>query len=722
MSEQERMVKIALVGNPNSGKSTVFNHLTGLRQKTGNFPGITVDIKEGKMRFPNGRDALIIDFPGTYSLYPTASDEKLVAAVLTNTRDRFFPDAILYLADVTHLEKHLLLFTQLLDFGLPMILALNMSDTAEEMGIRVNISKLAAQFKTPVIPISGRAGTNMAKLVSELEKLSFLPSGDKKEVQETRFYNLNETEKQIAEAVRLNVGVENPYRALLIAHHYEWLPYLQPTERETLAAIVHTKQFHSLRAQVDETLDRFDQFTPIVRSVVQQPPVEPENATDHLDTLLTHRIWAPVIFALVMLLVFQAVFDWSAYPMDAIDSAFASTSDWLKATLPRGWLTDLLTDGIFAGLSGILVFVPQIAFLFFLITILEEIGYMARVVFMFDKTMQRFGMNGRSVVSLISGSACAVPAIMSSRTIGNWQERLITVMVTPFISCSARIPVYLVLIGLAVPPVRLGGFINAQSLVFASMYALGVVAALLSGWAMKKWLHARERSYLAIELPEYRMPHWRNVWLTVWEKVSAFVYGAGKIILIVSVILWALSRFGPGTAIATAQQQAHREALERQLDSTATEDWVNRRSLEASYAGLLGKSIEPVIRPLGYDWKIGIALITSFAAREVFTGTLAVLYSIKSEADDINDRSGHNAGKAKLWEKMKAETFDDGTKVYSLATALSLLVFYALAMQCMSTLAVVQRETGSWKWAVFQFVFMSVLAYIAAWAVYQLFS
>lgn len=721
MNEQERIVKIALVGNPNSGKSTVFNHLTGLRQKTGNFPGITVDIKEGKVHFPNGRNAVLVDFPGTYSLYPTASDEKLVAAVLTNTKDRFFPDAILYLADVTHLEKHLLLFTQLLDFGLPMILALNMWDSAEAMGIKVNINKLSAQFRTPVIPISGRAGTNMAKLVSELEKLTTLTPVEKRAAPETRFYNLNEVEKQIAEAVRLNLGVENPYRALLIAHHHDWLPYLQPSERETLAAIAHTKQFHSLRAQVDETLDRFDQFTPIVKSVVQQPPAPAENITDHLDRVLTHRLWGPLLFMLVMLVVFQAVFDWSAYPMNAIESVFSSTGDWLKATLPSGWLTDLMTDGILAGLSGILVFVPQIALLFLLITILEEIGYMARVVYMFDKTMQRFGMNGRSVVSLISGSACAVPAIMSSRTIGNWQERLITVMVTPFISCSARIPVYLVLIGLAVPPVRIAGIINAQSLVFGSMYALGVLAAFLSGWAMKKWLHARERSYLAIELPEYRMPHWENVWLSVWGKVAAFIYGAGRIILIVSVVLWALSRFGPARDMAEAQQTARLEAVEKQLDSTATEDWVNRRSLEASYAGLLGKSIEPVIRPLGYDWKIGIALVTSFAAREVFTGTLAVLYSVKSEEEEINDRSSHNAGKTKLWEKMQAETFDDGSKVYSIATALSLLVFYALAMQCMSTLAVVQRETGSWKWAFFQFVFMSALAYIAAWMVYQIF-
>jgi len=722
MIEQERAVKIALVGNPNSGKSTIFNQLTGLRQKTGNFPGITVDIKEGKLRFPNGHDAILIDFPGTYSLYPTASDEKLVAAVMTNPKDRFFPDALLYVADVTHLEKHLLLYTQLLDFGLPMILALNMSDTAETKGIKINTVKLATQFKNPVISISGRTGTNIPKLIGELEKLTTISAAEKKTGTETRFYCLNEEEKQVAEAVRLNLGVDNLYRALLIAHHYDWLPYLRSGERETIAAIVHTKQFQSLRAQVDETLDRFDQFTPIVRGVVQQPSAHPETATDRIDAVLTHRIWGPVVFFFVMMLVFQAIFDWSGYPMDAIESSFNWLNEWLQTNLPAGWLTELLTDGILAGLSGILIFVPQIALLFLLITILEEVGYMARVVFIFDKTMQRFGMNGRSVVALISGTACAVPAIMSSRTIGNWKERLITVMVTPFISCSARIPVYLVLIGLAVPSVRVGGIINAQSLVFGSMYALGLIAALLSGWAMKKWLHTRDRSYLAIELPDYRMPHWRNVWLSVWEKVAAFIYGAGKIILIVSIVLWALSRFGPDNAIDQAETSAKEEAIEKQLDGTQTDDLVSRRRLEASYAGLLGKSIEPAIRPLGYDWKIGIALITSFAAREVFTGTLAILYNMESEEGDINSRKD-NVGKKKLREKMKAETFIDTNRpVYTLATALSLLVFYALAMQCMSTLAVVKRETGSWKWAALQFVLMSGLAYLGAWVVYQIFS
>lgn len=715
-----KTLHLALVGNPNSGKSTVFNQLTGLRQKTGNFPGVTVDVKEGRLRFPSGQEAALTDYPGAYSLYPNSSDEKMAAAVLTNPRDAHYPDAVLYVADVTHLEKHLLLFTQILDLGLPVLLALNMADSAAAQGIKVNPAKLSERFGVPVLLVSGRTGEGMQRLIGELEKLlraSLLTPAERKP-----FYALTELEKQVAEAVRHNLGVTNPYQALLVAHHNAWLPFLRPADRETLAAIVQTKNFQSLRTQVDETLDRFDRFTPIVQEAVQHPPTFPSTPTDKLDEVLTHRVAGPIIFFGVMLLIFQAIFDWSDYPMSWIEHGFGSLSDWLKAVMPATWFTDLLTDGILAGLSGILVFVPQIALLFLLVTILEEVGYMARVVFMFDKTMRRFGMNGRSVVALISGGACAVPAIMSTRTIGNWQERLITIFVTPFISCSARIPVYLVLIGLAVPAVTVWGIFNAQTLVFGGLYALGVVAAFLSGWVLKKVLRTREPSYLAIELPVYRMPHWKNVWHTVWEKVLAFVLGAGKIILYVSILLWGLSRFGPGNDISNAAVSAKQEAVGQNLNEEETEDLMAQRRLEASYAGQMGRAIEPAIRPLGYDWKIGIALLTSFAAREVFTGTLAVLYQMGSAEGDITARQETKA-KATLRATMKKETFrDNGRPVYTMATALSLLVFYALAMQCMSTLAVVSRETGSWKWALWQFLFMSGLAYLGAWAVYQIFS
>jgi ferrous iron transport protein B len=698
-------LRVALVGNPNSGKSTIFNQLTGLRQKTGNFPGVTVDIKAGNLRLPDGREAELLDLPGTYSLHPTASDERIVTAIFANPAHRFYPDVAVYVADATNLEKHLLLLTQLMDLGLPVVVALNMTDTVQEMGMQLNAPALAAAINAPVVCISGRTGDNMPILIEEIMR-----TADRKNEPATAkpFYQFRDIENQVAEAISLNLRVDNPYRALLIGHHFEWLPFLTEEEKATLRAIVQTKAFVSLRAQVDETLDRYERFPPLVEKTVKKPQTAPENTTDRIDAVLTHRIWGPLLFTAVMLLVFQSIFDWSSIPMDYIESVFTELNSLLGERLPAHWISSLLTDGIMAGLSGVLVFVPQIALLFFLITLLEEVGYMARVVFMFDRIMRRFGMNGRSIVALISGGACAVPAIMSSRTIGNWQERLITTLVTPFISCSARLPVYAVLIALAVPSKRIGGVLNLQSLTFGGMYLLGITAALASGWAMKKWLRTREASYLAIELPVYRMPHWKNVWLTVWEKVSAFVWGAGKIILLISIVLWALASFGPGDAMNRAEMAAQTTAAAQNLDETAAADLIAAKKLEASWAGVLGKAIEPAIRPLGYDWKIGIALITSFAAREVFVGTMSTIYSIGSANDELA-----------LRQKMKAARFDDtGLPVYSLATALSLLVFYALAMQCMSTLAVVKRETGSWKWALLQFVFMSLLAYIGAWLAY----
>jgi ferrous iron transport protein B len=721
---------IALVGNPNSGKSTLFNQLTGLRQKTGNFPGVTVDKKSGTFKLPNQQEVILTDLPGTYSLYPTSSDEKIVASILTNPKDPNYPDLILYTADANNIEKHLLLLTQLLDLGIPIICVLNMADIANQAGIKVDTQKLSDFIGIPIIYVSARTGENVTKIGIEIESMFRLRSMSNNQTIPTinskidrntatlvkprlPFYIFTETEKQIAEAVKHNFGIENPYNALLLAHHKDWLPQLTETERNTLTTITETKKFQSLRSQVDETLDRFDKFVPKVHEAVQLPRVFPITTTDKIDAILTHRWWGPVVFFAVMALIFQAIYDWSKVPMDFIEGQFNGLSSWLKTVLPEHWATDLLTDGILAGLGGILVFIPQITILFFLVTILEEVGYMSRVVFMFDKTIRRFGMNGRSVVALISSSACAVPAIMSARTIGNWQERIITIMTTPFISCSARIPVYAVLIGLTVPNTMVGGFINLQSLVFGSMYFLGVFAAFVAGYIFKKVLKTREPSFLAIELPIYKLPHWKNVWLTLLEKVGAFVLGAGKIIIIISVILWALARFGPAEAMKNAETMAQTKAISAQLDTTQTADLVAAAKLEASWAGYLGKSIEPAIRPLGYDWKIGIALITSFAAREVFVGTMSTIYSIGSASGD----------ETLLREKMRTATFaDSGKPVYTLATTLSLLVFYALAMQCMSTLAVVKRETGSWKWSLLQFLFMSLVAYFGAWAVYWLFS
>lgn len=709
--------KVALIGNPNCGKSTVFNQLTGLRQKTGNFPGVTVDIKEGRLRFPSGLEATLIDLPGTYSLYPTSSDEKIVAAVLTNPGDRYYPDALVYVADVTNLEKHLLLFTQLLDLGLPVLLALNMSDTAAEMGIKVKTTQLAARFGVPVVSVSGRTGENIQTLLHEIEHL-LKSRSSKKPRFNTVFYALNESEKQVVEAVEQNLEVGNRYQALLLAHHHNWLPFLQKSVRETLSAIVQTKGFQSLRAQVDETLDRFDRFTPIVRQTVQQPDAASSGTfTDHIDAILTHRLLGPLIFFGVMLLIFMAIFFGYDLTGGWVEGITGAAMDWIGSSLSENWFSSLLLKGVFPGLQGVLVFVPQIALLFLLVTILEEVGYMARAVFMFDKTMRRFGMNGRSIVALLGGGACAVPAIMGTRTISNWKERLITVMVTPFISCSARIPVYLVLIPVALPTSSWW----TKALVFGGMYFFGLAAALGAAYVFKKILHTKDPSFLALELPVYRMPHWKNVWLTVWEKVKAFISGAGKIIFYISIALWILGNTGPAGALENAENQV-RATADTSISEDSLSDRIAAAKLGASYAGIIGKTIEPAIRPLGYDWKIGIALLSSFAAREVFNGTMYTIYSLESvgaleEEEAANQRPFERY--SRLRRQMTDDKFENGDRIYTLATGISLLVFYALAMQCMSTLAVVRRETGSWKWPVFQFLFMSGMAYLFAWLAYS---
>ncbi|MBK8193135.1 MAG: ferrous iron transport protein B [Lewinellaceae bacterium] len=717
MSDSGKPLKIALLGNPNSGKSTVFNQLTGLRQKTGNFPGVTVDVKEGRLRFPSGLEARLIDLPGTYSLYPTSSDEKIVTAVLTNPADPFYPDALVYIADVTHLDKHMLLFTQLLDLGLPLLLALNMSDSAAEQGIKVNTARLVAQFRIPVISISGRTGENIQKLLHELEKL-IRNEPDASAGSEMVFYPLREQEKQVVDAVRHNLPIGNAYCALLLAHHHGWLPFLKKQERETLSAIVETKDFQSLRAQVDETLDRYDRFTPIVRKTIQQPFVSGGTATDHIDAVLTHRLFGPLIFFGVMLMVFMAIFFGYDTTGGWVENATGVLVDAVGNNMTDNWFSSLLVKGVLPGLQGVLVFVPQIALLFLLISILEEVGYMARAVFIFDKTMRRFGMNGRSIVALIGGGACAVPAIMGTRTISNWKERLITVMVTPFISCSARIPVYLVLIPVALPLSTWW----TKALIFGGMYFFGLGAALGAAYVFKKILRTSDPSFLALELPEYRMPHWKNVWLTVWEKVKAFVAGAGKIIFMISIALWILGNSGPEGALDNAESRVRTE-MSGSLTPEELNDRVAAKRLEASYAGIIGKGIEPAIRPLGYDWKIGIALLSSFAAREVFNGTMYTIYSLESvgareEVEASNQRPFERYGR--LRRQMTDDRFENGDRVYTLATGISLLVFYALAMQCMSTLAVVRRETGNWKWPIFQFLFMSGLAYFFAWLVYTL--
>ena len=701
--------KVALVGNPNSGKTSVFNQLTGLRQKVGNFPGVTVEKKVGTAQISSSTEVSIIDFPGLYSFFPNSQDERIVVSSFLNKDDEYYPDLVLYVADVTNLERHLLLLTQLKDLGLPIILALNMKDLADREGLIYDSELLSKLLDVPAVSISSRTGENFDILKKEIERrLSDLSKGKK----EKSFYKFNIQETSAASRIGNLLKTENAYQAKLIGHHHDWLPFLDKDKEERVHEICKEVGFEDLKLQVRETMQRYDKFLPITKKVFKKTIKGQATLTDKIDNVVTHRLWGTLIFISIMVVVFQAIYSWSGYPMDWIDGLFGWMSESVKSAMPDTWLAGLLTDGIIAGLGGVLIFIPQITILFFLISVLEEVGYMARAVFIFDKLMQRFGLNGRSIVALISGGACAIPAVMSTRTISNWKERLITIMVTPLISCSARIPVYTVLIGFVVPAATVWGIFNAQGLAFMGLYFLGIIAALGSALVFKWILKSDETSYLMIELPEYRMPVWKNVFLNVYEKVKAFVIEAGKIILVISVVLWFMASYGPSKAMEQAEKEAMSMAKEKSYDEEQTANLLAGKKIEASYAGHLGKFIEPAIEPLGFDWKIGIALITSFAAREVFVGTMATIYSIGSESDE-----------GSIKERMAAEIHPvTGKPVYSMATSLSLLIFYVFAMQCMSTLAVVKRETNSWKWPIIQFVFMTAMAYFGSWLVYVIFA
>ncbi|MBK7406816.1 MAG: ferrous iron transport protein B [Saprospirales bacterium] len=705
-------MKVALLGNPNSGKTSVFNKLTGLRQKVGNFPGVTVDIKTGKLQMGKSLDVDLIDLPGTYSLFPHSKDERIVVNTLCNPGDENFPDAIVYVANSAQLEKHLLLFTQLLDLNIPIVLALNMADVAEGKGMKIDNARLSKEFQTPVLSVNARTGDGIDRLKVVLEEMLFhgVQAGGFKGFRS--FYALSAEEESMAEVAGETTGVKNLYQGLLIAHHHSWLTFLEEWTRETLHGALENRNFPLLHYQVRETMDRFDKLGLMLKLSALLPKDQPLSRTEFADGILTHRFWGPIIFFVLMFLVFQAIFIGASYPMDWIEQLFSGLGHWVQTTLPDSWFVDLLVKGILAGLGGILVFIPQIAILFFLISILEEVGYMARAVFLFDNLMSRFGLNGRSIVALISGGACAVPAIMSTRTISNWKERLITIMVTPLISCSARIPVYALLIGFAIPSIPVLGIFNLQGIAFMGLYLLGITAALGAALVFKLILRSGERSFLLMELPDYKPPQLRNIGYAVYEKVKTFTLEAGKIILAISIVLWVLADFGPGKKMAQAEAEARVVAVQNQLDEAATADLIAAHQIEVSYAGYLGKFIEPVIRPLGFDWKIGIALITSFAAREVFVGTMATIYSIGSESDEFAIRD-------RLAQEKNPVT---GKPVYNMATALSLLIFYVFAMQCMSTIAVVRRETHSWKWPIIQFVFMSGLAYLGSLLTFQVVS
>jgi ferrous iron transport protein B len=694
-----KQIKVALIGNPNTGKTSVFNALTGLNQKVGNYPGITVEKKEGICKLPRGVKANILDLPGTYSLNASSIDENVVIELLLNKNDKDFPDVAVLISDVENLKRNLLLFTQIKDLKIPTILVINMADRMNRKGITLDIPLLEQQLHTNIAVVSTRKKEgipHLKELIANYQNLSLEPCLDTSTIDVDYFSRLKKAFPN-----------QDLYKLWLVIT--QDLNFGKVARQEIDFSAFKTKSDSDLkRMQQKETIKRYQFINEVLKAGQSIDASRAKGFTARFDRVLIHKIWGYVIFFVLLLIIFQAIYDWATVPMDYIDASFASLSDWVKKTLPTGIFTDLLSEGIIAGIGGIVIFIPQIAFLFLFIAVLEESGYMSRVVFLMDRIMRRFGLSGKSVVPLISGTACAIPAIMATRNIENWKERLITIMVTPFATCSARLPVYLIIIALVIPQGRFLG-LSYQALTLMLLYLTGFGMAVTSAYVLDKILKTRRKSFFVIEMPGYKLPVIRNVIITVVEKTKSFVIEAGKIILAISIVLWVLASYGPGESFSNAETIVSTQNTD--LSAIELEDKIASHKLEHSYIGIIGKSIEPVIQPLGYDWKIGIAIVTSFAAREVFVGTLATIYSVGSSDVTADDT---------IKNKMAAEVYPDGRKIFNLASGISLLLFYAFAMQCMSTLAIVKRETNSWKWPLIQLAGMSTFAYIVALIVYQL--
>ena len=695
-----RQINVALIGNPNTGKTSVFNRLTGLNQKVGNYPGITVEKKQGLCKLDRGLKAHIIDLPGTYSLNASSVDENVVIELLLNKNDKDFPDVTVVVADVENLKRNLLLFTQIKDLGIPAVLAINMADRMKRKAISLDIEALEQKLETKIALVSSRKNEgfdNLKELITNYGQLSTKPC-----------VNASRIAPEYFERLRKAFPNQELYKLWLVITQDVNFGTLTRNELKGVASFQTESKSNLKRLQQKETIARYQFINSVLKETLTVDTANAKDFRSRMDRVLTHKVWGYVIFFAILMLIFQAIFDWSSYPMDFIDSTFASLSEWIKNSLPPGDFTNLIAEGIIPGIGGIVIFIPQIAFLFLFISILEETGYMSRVVFLMDRIMRRFGLSGKSVVPLVSGTACAIPAIMATRNIENWKERLITILVTPFTTCSARLPVYLIIIALVIPDERVLGIFSLQGITLMIMYLIGFGAAIGSAWLLDKFLKIPGRSFFVIEMPNYKIPLPKNVLITVVEKTKSFVLGAGKIILAISIILWVLASYGPGD-FNNAEEIVTAESSGQNLTQEELDTKIASFKLENSYIGMMGKGIEPAVRPLGYDWKIGIAIVSSFAAREVFVGTLATIYSVGSEEEET------------IKNRMAAETNPVlGTPLFNFASGVSLLLFYAFAMQCMSTLAIVKRETNSWKWPMYQLFIMSGIAYVLALAAFQL--
>lgn len=689
-------IKVALIGNPNAGKTSLFNRLTGQHQKTGNFPGVTVDKKIGEYTFEN-KTYSVLDLPGTYSIYAKSLDEQVVIDTLFDNNNPDFPDVIIVIIDQSSLKRNLLLFSQLLELNIPIVPAFNMVEEAEKKGAILREDDFKKEFGLTPIQINARDGKGIEELRTAVTQAK---------ISAKRLFNVTHP---IVKDVRTEFKLWSDYIAYQYAHQYQISKHFSKEEITRLDQITFTHSFNAWKEQKKETEYRYKQIDIVLKNVLEERTTVASLLADQFDRFMVHPFWGYLSFLTVLFVIFQLIFNLSAYPMDYIDAGIGWLSESLSNLLPDGKLNSLLTEGIIPGVGGVVIFIPQIAFLFGILTILEDSGYMSRVMFITDKFMRRFGLNGRSLIPLVSGVACAVPAVMAARSIESHKERLITILVTPFMSCSARLPVYTILISLIIPMEASFGFLNLQGVVLMGLYLLGVITALLAALIAKQFVKDERKSYFILELPAYRKPNWRNVLITMFDKSKTFTVEAGKVILVISMILWGLASFGPGDSIKLAEKEIKTEALNNDWTDREIENKIKSKQLEVSYAGRLGKFIEPAIEPLGYDWKMGIALITSFAAREVFVGTISTLYSLGGDDEDTDT----------LKQRLAKETRADGSPTYNVPSVLSLLVFYAFAMQCMSTLAIVKKETNSFKWPFIQLVMMTGLAYLGALIVYQ---
>jgi ferrous iron transport protein B len=701
----------------------------------------------GICKLSRGVRAHILDLPGTYSLNTTSLDESVAVELLLNKNAPDFPDVAVVVSDVENLKRNLLLFTQIKDLKIPAILVINMADRMDHKGIQLDVPKMEQLLKTKIALVSTRKNTGMEDLKKLIEKYRDLPK--------TGSLDISGIDPSYFKRLQSAFPGKDLYKLwVVITQDVNFTP-LDKKDFLSDSPFVIKSGAELKKLQHKETILRYQYINGILKETYTVDRLAAKGWRAGLDKILTHKVFGYLIFFIILLTIFQAIYDWSSVPMDFIDEQFAAASEWIKDTLPPGVFTNLIAEGIVAGIGGIVIFIPQIAFLFFFIAILEESGYMSRVVFLMDRLMRPFGLSGKSVVPLISGTACAIPAVMATRNIENWKERLITILVVPFTTCSARLPVYLIIIALVIPEGRFLG-LSYQALTLMMLYLLGFAASILAAKVLHQILKVRSRTFFMVEMPNYKWPLWKNVFYTVVEKTKSFVYGAGKIILAISIILWFLGSNGFSDEFKNAEQiiteRVSSEGLSpnsqafvaSKLEEYKTSmpiliDGVDNRAtniamqdslskfqadlrtrvinqeiasyrLEHSFIGKMGKFIEPAVRPLGYDWKIGIAVLTSFAAREVFVGTLATIYSVGNDEEET------------IKNRMAAEVKADGQPLFNLASGISLMLFYAFAMQCMSTLAIVKRETNSWKWPMLQLGFMTVIAYLAALTAYQLLS